>query len=271
MPAIDPARLRRQSADLAEWFGRPERFLYELEALLEFYADRTQRRRSEDTQKTAPLLKHHNLPAPALARVLAELEPRAARQPEAALALADVLWARPVFETRLLACRLLGNLPTDTASLVLERIQSWGRVNEEETLIPALASDALVRLRLEAPDVFFDQVQAWLESEALREQRLGVRALRALLEETGFSNLPRLYQLLTPRVRQHNTRLRPSLVRLLAALARASAPETAYFLRELLADGNPQVAWLVRNSLEFFPPEHAQTLKAAARGPRPAD
>lgn len=265
MPAIDPTRLRRQTADLAEWFSRPERLLYELEALLDYYADRTQRQRSQKAGETRPLLPHHNLPAPVLARLLAELEPRAQADPQAALALADALWAKPVYETRLLACRLLGSLPASHSAQLEERARAWGAANEEENLIPALASDALARLRHETPEAFFLLVEGWLNSEGTRLPRLGLRALRTQVEETGATNLPRIYGLLQPLVHQHPTRLRPSLLRLVAALAGASAPETAYFLRAALSEGGPDTAWLVRHSLEFFPPVHAEALRAAAR------
>ncbi|TAK12976.1 MAG: hypothetical protein EPO32_06940 [Anaerolineae bacterium] len=264
MPAIDPARLRRQAADLAEWFDRPERLMLELEHLLEFYADRTHRQRGENSSEMPVLLKHYRAPEPALKRILTEWLPRAGANPVAALALADALWHKPIFETRLLACRLLGSLSAEHHEAIGERLRAWGAENEEEELIPALASAALARLRAEAPARFFALVEAWLGAARAREQRLGVRALRALLEETDFSNLPAVFKLLAPLVMVHPASLRPSLLRLVNALAKASPAETAYFLRGCLADGG-HAAWVVRHSVEFFDGPTAEGLRQAAR------
>ncbi|MBI3159028.1 MAG: DNA alkylation repair protein [Chloroflexi bacterium] len=262
MPAIDPARLRRQTADLAEWFGRPERLVTELETLLEYYADRTQRQQRDKAPAAPPLLKTYNAPDPALKRILAELALQSEGDPTAGLALADALWAQPVTEMRLLAARLLGRLPAGEASEVGRRVRAWGAANQEEMLIPALAGEALARLRSEARAEFFALVESWLSAEQPREQRLGLRALRALLEETDFSDLPVIYRLLAPVIQSHPASLRPSLLRLVEALARASAPETAYFLRECLAQGG-QASRVARQSLGFFNETRAGALRRA--------
>jgi hypothetical protein len=264
MPAIDPARLRRQTADLAEWFGRPERLVTELAALLEYYADRTQRRQSEKAHAAAPLLTTHNVPEPALKRILAELARQGQSDPQGGLALADAMWARPVTEMRLLAARLLGRLPGLPPKEVIARLVAWGAENREEILVPALAGEAPARLRAEALDRYFDLARAWLEAETPRQQRLGLRSLRVLLEETGFDDLPVIFRLLAPLVRQHPASLRPSLLRLVEALARASAPETAYFLRECLARGG-KAGRVLRQSLEFFEAGQAAALRRALR------
>ena len=43
MPAIQPVRLKRQSALLVEQFNNPAAFIRSLHHLLEFYADRVHR------------------------------------------------------------------------------------------------------------------------------------------------------------------------------------------------------------------------------------
>lgn len=265
MPAIDPARLRRQSADLVEWFHRPERLMLELQHLLEFYADRTLRRRGDMSSETPVLLKRYRSPEPVLRKLLADWQPAAAADPEAALTLARTLWATPIFETRLLACRLLGQLAPEYHTAIGECLRAWGRENEEEELIPALAGAALARLRAEALPHFFALVEGWLGSERAREQRLGLRALRSLLEETDFDALPAIFNRIAPIITQHPSSLRPSLLRLVHVLAEASPAETALFLREQLAGGG-HAAWVVRHSAEFFDGPTAESLRRAARG-----
>jgi len=105
MPAIQPARLKIQAAQLAEKFTDPPAFTLGLNELLEFYADRTYRPgQASDPQ---PLLKAYNVPTPVLRQVSKELSKFIVANQDAALALCDALWSKPVLEFRLLAAMVL--------------------------------------------------------------------------------------------------------------------------------------------------------------------
>ena len=54
MPAIDLARLKKQTAQLADTFDQPTAFLRELREVLEFYVNRTLRSQSVAPSSVLP-------------------------------------------------------------------------------------------------------------------------------------------------------------------------------------------------------------------------
>src|SRR5512133_3765672 len=104
MPAIDLARLKKQTAHLADIFGDPSAFLRELRDVLEFYVNRSLR-----SQSVAPssVLPTYRTPVVVLRQIETELGPAAVRQPLQALELAAALWDEGWLETWLLAASLL--------------------------------------------------------------------------------------------------------------------------------------------------------------------
>jgi hypothetical protein len=264
MPAIQLARLKLQAAHLRDSYARPEAFVRGLKAMLESYADRTHR--PGQSGEPPPLISAYHAPAPVLRQVLLELAPLIQSHPDQALILAEALWAQENLECRLLAASILGVLPIGHAQEVLLRVTSWSMEEKENRLVDALLGQGLLRYRREATEMYLRLVERWLASESLNEQHLGLRAVRTLLEDTSFSNLPALFRLLAPLARAVPSGLRNDLVDVMSALARQSPPETAYYLRQTLA--SPQsldTAWLIRKLLPEFPPETREGLRETLR------
>jgi hypothetical protein len=74
MPAIHPARLKIQAAQLVERFSTPHSFVSRLHDLLDFYANRAYR--PGQSGEPHPLLTAYNVPRPVLHQVERELIPR---------------------------------------------------------------------------------------------------------------------------------------------------------------------------------------------------
>ena len=72
MPAIDLARLKKQTAQLANLFDQPSDFLRELKEILDFYVNRTLR-----SQGVAPssVLPTYRTPSVVLRQIETELRP----------------------------------------------------------------------------------------------------------------------------------------------------------------------------------------------------
>ena len=265
MPAILLAKLKIQAAHLAEKFDRPEKFVRELHALCDIYAERT--RRPGQAGEPAPLLSTYKLPGPVLRQVLKETTPYLRSERQAALRLADALWAEPYLEFRLLAASILGGIPPQPVETLLERVQAWTKPSLDDRLLTALISDGLARVRAEDTALYLDLIKSWLESREVFSQRLGLRALLFLLKSSSFENMPLAMRLLAPVVRAAPSRLKPDLLDLIQALAQRSPRETAFFLRQNLVvkNDNPGTPWLIRNSLRYFPLEMQSSLRQALR------
>jgi hypothetical protein len=265
MPAIHLPRLRRQAAELAEKYDRPMVFMQELKDLFEFYGDRS--RRPSQTGAPPPLIKAYKVPDPVLRRIFLEMAPLVEAEPEKAFALVEILWAEPVFELRLVAGQLLGRIPSSEQERLIEVLEKWVEENEEEGLLENMATQSLACLRSENPEAFTSQIEKWLGSKVIKHQKLGLRALLAQLIETEFENLPVVYRLLLMHIPNAPRGLRPYLLDLVKPLARRSPLETVYFLRQCLASSdNPAIPWLIRRSMELFPKDVQDSLKAALKG-----
>jgi hypothetical protein len=261
MPAIHPARLKIQAAQLADSFAQPEHFVRQLHDLLELYADRAHR--PGQAGEPAPLVTAYKSPPPVLRQVKLELAPRLAEQSTVAAALCDALWAEPYLEFRLLAAWVLSQLPEER---LLERLPDWLQAAPGDKLLDAVLEQGLAGLRQTTPDRFLAVVEDWLKSPAPATQQLGLRAILPLLNECPLEALPTLYRLLTPFLRQAPPLVRPDLLAVLSALVRCSPAETAYLLRQNLeTPDNPDTAWLIRQVLKEFPPDLQNSLRTALR------
>jgi hypothetical protein len=82
----------------------------------------------------------------------------------------------------------------------------------------------------------------------------------------NFENLPTLYRLLSPLLREASSTLESDLLRAVRALGERSPQETAYFLRQnLMAPHKSGLAVITRSCLDIFPPELESVLRAELR------
>jgi hypothetical protein len=264
MTAISPAKLKLQTARLAEQYTQPGVFVREMHTLLNLYADHTHRRGQSGTPSA--LMEAYNAPPPVMRQINLAMKPIAEGDPSASLRLCDALWSEPTLEHRLLACVLLGQIPVSQAEAVFQRLERWTEVAPEQRLMRAVIEQGMRRLRQESPSTLLKLVEEWLHSPKFSIQQLGLRALIPQVEDMKFLNLPAVYRLLLPFMRRSVSALRPDLVELLRKLVNRSPNETAYSLRAALqAPDNPDAAWLTRQVLAEFPKPIQDSLRQAMK------
>jgi hypothetical protein len=202
-----------------------------------------------------------------LRQVEADLSLRARDDPQAALALADTLWAEGYFETRLLAIHLLSILSPQPPHPLLARFTSWARATTEPELLNRLLSSGRTRLQGERQDLWLAMIHDWLSSDALYDQAVGLRALLSIVDDDRFKNIPLIYDLLGPLLSSIPSSLHVEAARVIEGLARRSPAETVFFLRQVLAsvqkDESRLVSRLVRRCLPFFDPQTQAKLRSA--------
>ncbi|MCI0521031.1 MAG: hypothetical protein L0Z70_12360, partial [Chloroflexi bacterium] len=196
MPAIQLARLRQQTAALAEKLTQPGDYLRLLHDLFDFYADRTHRPGQAGTPP--PLIAAYDVPMPLLRQIAVDFHAFAHDHPAAALRLSLTLWEEAALETRWLAAALLGRLPVEFAPYVLAQISEWAGEGVEDRLYTALVNLGFSRVRQEQPAALLDYARDQLAAPPLAQQRLGMGALRALAGQPGFENIPALLDTLFP-------------------------------------------------------------------------
>lgn len=265
MPAIQPARLKVQAAELAQLAPDAEEFCRAFHAYLDYYADRTYR--PGIVGEPPPFMRAYHVPPQVVRAVLKELTEYAASEQDESLALADMLWSEPYLEFRLLAASLIGQVSPNPSESIFGRIHSWTGPSTEERLINALIISGLERVRLERVDRYIEQIEIWLKSKHTFENQLGLKAIPPLLDTRSFEDFPLIFRLLDQVMRSDQPSLRPEILAVIEALAFRSPMETVYFLHQTIITGTdkPNLTWFVRHSLKFFPSDSQKYLQEALR------
>lgn len=259
MPAIDLARLKKQVAQLTDLYNRPEEFVRGLHGMLDFYVNRSLR--EADSVAPSSVLATYRTPPVILKHIETELAPLATANPDQALDLADHLWDDGWLEMRLIAASLLGRLPPREERL-LPRLTAWTMQVRDPSVRAALLSTSLVRLRKETPDHFLVLVGEWLHPERPRMWSNGIQALLPLIQDPKFNNLPPVFNILVHVVEAAPGTLQNDLVNLFHSLDGASPTETAYFLRQVIANSpTPMTATTFRRISPSLPPRLADAIR----------
>jgi hypothetical protein len=251
MPAVDIARLKTQAVVLVEKFDQPAVFLKELHVVLDLYADRTLR--VGVVASPVSVLPAYRTPQSVLRQIEMELGPLASTFPEQAMALTDALWKEGYLETRLLAASLLGRIHPETA-LLLDRVTAWVSRTRDNQLRLALLSVSLARLRRESPSKFLQLMRGWFDPATPKMWVNAIHALIPLLQDPTYQNLPPVYNLLSPVLKNFPSFLQNELVELINALYGASPVETTHFLRQVVtASTSHQTPVILRRILPQLP------------------
>jgi hypothetical protein len=264
MPAIQPARLKTQAAQIGDLFQEPATLVRALHDLLDFYADRT--RRPGKSGAPPPLLQAYQVPKPVMRQIWQEFKPHIDEAPQAGFVLADALWAENNLECRILAVQILGRLPVIPPDGVVRRLSSWVTEEADQSLQKLLLTTGAARLRQDAPDQVFRLSKTWLNSTDRYVPRLGLQILLPIIEDPEFDNLPFIYRLLRPLTLRLPSGERPYFLQAIKALAQRSPQETVFFLREnLTGRQDTELAALIRRSLNFFPDDLQASLRESLR------
>lgn len=261
MPAIQPAKLKIQAAELAQKSTHPEVFCGALHDFFDAYSDRTYR--PGKVGEPPPLIHAYHVPQPVINGVLKELVYLAHQDREAALTLIDALWSEPHFEFRILAASLLGHVPPRPTKSILVRVQSWVNSRTDERLVNVIIISGLERIRHEQSESYIQQVKLWLKSAKDYENVMGLKALSPLVADVMFEDFPMIFELINPIIRTYPTNLRPDILKVVEVLISRSSKETAYFFQQMLKTNmdDPNITWIVRHSIKYFPQETQNLLR----------
>ncbi len=230
MPAIDLARLKKQTAQLADLFDQPDSFLRAHREILDHYVNRTLRSLGVAPSSVLPT---YRTPLVVMRQIETELGPLAEKHPIQALELADALWDEGWLETRLLAAFLLGRIPPQEERL-LARLTAWTQAVRDPSVRAALLTTSLTRLRKETPDLFLILVKEWLYPTRKRMWSNGIQALVPLISSNDFDNLPPIFEIVRPILKASPAALQFDIEELLVTLYKKSPEETLYFLQQIL-------------------------------------
>jgi hypothetical protein len=172
-----------------------------------------------------------------------ELREVAAKNPEYALDLADLLWDEGALETRLLSAFLLGRIPPQEEH-ILPRITAWTQQVRDPGVRSALLTIGLTRMRKEAPNQFLGLIQELLHPARARTWSNGIQALLPMIADVKFENFPPILDLVEPIIQAAPATLQTDLENLIIELYKASPSETTFFLKQILSASEDQMTFI---------------------------
>lgn len=260
MPAISPARLKRDVAQLLEHFGSPDAFDRELEHLMEFYADRTIR--PAQVGMPASLLPAYHVPKPVLRELEIGLAGFAEADADGALRLAHRLWTQGFLEYMLLAVRLLERLPESHSAAVMRNLKSWAQTTDDEELLDEIFR---VAAHCDGADLM-SFLETLLESRMPAMNAMAVIGMKAVAQHASADYIPGVYKLTSMALQNQALERRPRMLGLVQTLAERSPAETAFFLRQqYIVSMRPEIGRLLRQCLPYFPEEIQADLRKMLR------
>lgn len=264
MAAIDLTRLNQQIDKLAELYQDPEAFQDEFHAILGFYHRYSHKQQQESMPKS--FMRHYDLPEKVLPHLEARLKYLSKAHPDEILRLVDQLWTDDYFETRDLSTNLIGDIPIEYKEQVLELIDAWLEQPLDRAVIEAIFTKATRNLLKEIPDEWKHLIDRLLVDGRSHQQKIGLEAMAYLVPKSSGDDLPAYFRWIRPFLISQDQTLDNHLLKVVSALAKHSQQETAYLLREVLADSDDaHIASRIRRYLDFFEEETQKKLLVALK------
>lgn len=260
MSAVDISKLKEQCRLAAEQYGSPRQLVNTLRILFESYADRTYQ--LAGTKRPSLKIPEYHLPPLVLREIELTLAKYCDANPLTTLEIIDILWQEPMMEPRQVAATLLGKLNSQYFSEVTDHLVRWISSIEESRLIEYIVLKGSTRIRQESPEQWIQILEDWLNSRDLDKQNLAFQSFIPLINDRQFENLPEMYNLLTPQLRNIDPRGMASMQSVIEALIKRSPKETAYFLKQVSASSTDANFYrLMRRCLSSFPVELRSSLR----------
>ncbi len=262
MPAVDPARLKSQLADLTALIDHPETAS---RACLEFFSDHMDRVRRSSAGGTGQLSRSFGVPEPVLRELIRAFVPAARRHPVQAPALAELLWRSDYREGRLVAAALTGTR-SDAG------VPDWVESRAGEVLDPvvrhSLAKESLHGWRSAHPNAFLDKLQVWLAAGRGPVTDLALIGLADAAGDAAVGYQPRLLSMLEPCLLDPTPGRRRFLLDAVRALARVAPSETAQWLADALrGNADPsELVLVIQKTMGAFPARQRGFLRATLSG-----
>ncbi len=261
MAAVNPTRLRHQVGELMALFEAPVEFHQALCTLFSLYANHGLR--FGEAAPVRPLIPMFHLPHPVVRQLNLDLKTQIAANSSAALALANELWNDTYYEVRQTALFVLGEVVTDDPEPILDRLKGWLTPDLDQVLKSDLFSIGTRSLQENFPQTWETWVRSLLSDPDPKVNTLGIQALAAGAQRPNFQNLPTIFRLSSPFIRDVHSANLKDLEALVSVLAEISPQETGFYLRQTLSISSSFAKnRLIKNCLKFFPEEIQADLKS---------
>lgn len=274
MPAVNLLQLRVELNNLLWNFTDPAEFRKTLLNLLKKFAYTAYRSESQtQSVSTRPQLQVSLI---LLREMDLVLIPAIREQPQAALAICDLLWNDENIDVCLIASRMLGEIPIEHADLVLDRAGEWALHGVRHMTARTLLKNASALIMRQNPEILLKKVRRWYVDPREEQNFLCLEGMTILVEDRSFENLPAILTLVEALMGEATSATQRSLEELFLELYGRTPNETVYVIRQCLRnEPNAAAQRVVRRLIPKFAPEVRKSLqdelREAARASRKKD
>ena len=205
---------------------------------------------------------------------LFRLIPAIREQPQAALAICDLLWNDENIDVCVIASRMLGEIPIEHAELVLDRAGEWALSGMRHMTARTLLKNATSQIMRTDPEILLRKIRRWYVDPREEENFLCLEGMAILVQERSFENLPAIFTLVEALMGEATIQTQRSLEELFQVLYQRTPNETVYVIRQCMKD-EPNAAALrvIRRLIPTFDQKVQKSLqdelRAASRKNKP--
>ena len=264
MPAVNLLQLRIELNDLLWNFTDPPAFRKTLLDLLEKFAYTAYRSESKtQSVSTRPQLQVSLI---LLREMDLVLIPAIREQPQAALAICDLLWNDENMDVCLIASRMLGEIPIEHADLVLDRAGEWALHGVRHMTARTLLKNASSLIMRHDPEILLRKVRRWYVDPREEQNFLCLEGMAILVEDRSFENLPAIFTIVEALMGEATMAIQKSLEELFLVLYQRTPNETVYVIRQCLKnEPNITAQRVIRHVIPEFSEAVQKSLKDELR------
>jgi len=254
MPAVDLTVLNNRLQSLSLYRNNPETYVSKLEDLLSMYSSKKIQLGENIPLQT--LLPRLNIPNLVLEKVIETFPALTHELPEKAIPILDALWNKEELEFKILAINLLLNLPSEKTDVINQKLPRWITSTDEEILHSIILDQFPFSHRATAKNLRL-LIETIINSEERDLHTLAFRTLAKIVEQKHFSDLPWVFDLITPFIEKASVNNYGELNSIMNALIKKSEIETTAFLCDLYTHSTSLKAKkYIRKIIPLFKPEN---------------
>ncbi|NMC46571.1 MAG: hypothetical protein GYA52_07015 [Chloroflexi bacterium] len=239
MPAVDLTLLNTRVQSLQLFRSDPRVYLAKLDDLLVLYT--TEKIKLGENVPIQTLLPQKNIPDLVLHKIIETFPSLAAEYPDNAVYLSDALWGREHLEFKLLAIHLLMSLPSSQWQEIGSRLPRWTAETDEELLRKTIL-DLLARSDIDNIRPLRAYIEQIFTSQDQTLRKLAFQSLVNMIEQKDFNDLPWVFRIISPMIKEASLPLVRELSQIIIALIKKSEIETAAFLCDMYQQSNNEKA-----------------------------
>ena len=260
MPAINTERLSAQIQELVVNFHQPPEFIRKCSDIFEFYSDRTRRKNSNSG--VIHDIPQYFIPQQIIQEIINQLRNKAQSAPLVLLNLCSALWEINIFESKLLACKILGLIPIEYSDMMLALAKSWLDECKSKRLYEIIIKESLDSIRKEKPSIYLNFFKPFITSKKIIEIKIGLLAISFLLEEDSFFDYPSILQVLKPIATNFPQEVTLDIISIFTLLSKKSPNETFHFIDQLNSlNPNSNFQIILRSIISYFSGHHQTAIR----------